>query len=163
MSAIEQSASVKFCVLLYKSSLETLWMIEEAFGRAAVKKTGLRVAQTFSWWPCECQWRTALRATVNFGKWREHPACAQCCAKWTIEEISGNTVLAQVGISVGSVHSIHHKGQHFVLNMLTLGNKETRVTVCWRRYHYAGWRFWFSSNIIIVSATVKRSERTTIR
>jgi hypothetical protein len=37
-------------------------------------------------------------------------------------------ILAQVGISVESVHSIRHKGQHLVLKMLTLGNKETRIT-----------------------------------
>jgi hypothetical protein len=38
MSATEQIANIKPCVLLYKSPLQTLQMLEEAYGKVAVKK-----------------------------------------------------------------------------------------------------------------------------
>jgi hypothetical protein len=39
MLSTEQRANIKLCVFLYKSPSETLRMREEAFGKAAMKKT----------------------------------------------------------------------------------------------------------------------------
>jgi hypothetical protein len=39
MSATEQRANIKCCVLLHKSPSETLRMLEEAYGQAATEKT----------------------------------------------------------------------------------------------------------------------------
>jgi hypothetical protein len=38
MSAAEQHTSIKFCVLLYRSPPEALRMLEEAYGKATMKK-----------------------------------------------------------------------------------------------------------------------------
>jgi hypothetical protein len=39
MTATEQCVNITFCFLLYKSSLELLRMLVEAYAKAAMKKT----------------------------------------------------------------------------------------------------------------------------
>jgi hypothetical protein len=47
MPATEQHANKKFCVLLHKSPSETLWLLEEVYGKAAIKKM-----QVYKWYKC---------------------------------------------------------------------------------------------------------------
>jgi hypothetical protein len=58
MSAADQSANIKFCILLYKSPSEILGMLEEAHGKTAMKKT-----RVYGWYKCEKRVSMTIRST----------------------------------------------------------------------------------------------------
>jgi hypothetical protein len=89
-------------------------------------ETQVYAGQTFSWWPCECQWRSTLRATYNCDKWRRHGACALCCAKWRTNEYSRDIRGCRNNSWKCSHYSLQR--QHLVPKMITLERKESRIT-----------------------------------
>jgi histone-lysine N-methyltransferase SETMAR len=108
MSVTEQRTNIKFCVLLKKSPSETLRMLEKAYGKAAMKKT-----QVYKW---HKRFRDG-RASVNDDPRSGRPSTSTndnniervrnvVRSDWrkSIQEIS-----SEIGISVGSVHSILRK------------------------------------------------------
>jgi histone-lysine N-methyltransferase SETMAR len=108
MSVTEQRTNIKFCVLLNKSPSETLRMLEKAYGKAAMKKT-----QVYRW---HKRFRDG-RASVNDDPRSGRPSTTT--NDDNIERVrnavrsdwrkSIQAISAEVGISVGSVHSILRK------------------------------------------------------
>lgn len=135
MKDTEQRANIKFCVLLHKSPSETLRLLQEAYGEAAMKKT-----QVFSWHKRFSEGRVIIKDDQRTGR----PSTSTNEAniqrvrdvimddrRKTIRELS-----AEVGISFGSVQKILHKhlnmhyiSQKLVPKMLTDEDKERRMVL----------------------------------
>lgn len=105
MSAIEQRANIKFCVLLHKSASETLRMLGEAYGKKAMKKT-----QVYQWHKRFRNGRASIHddprsgrpsTSTNYDNVERVRNVMQSDGRKGVREIS-----AEVGISGGSVHSI---------------------------------------------------------
>jgi ribosomal protein S25 len=135
MSLVEQRTNVKFCVLLEKSPSETVSFLNKAYGDTAMKKS-----QVFEW---HKRFREG-RVSVDDDKRSGRPPTA--INNENIERVrnivradrrlSVKKIASEVGISVGSCHSIllnelhmHRVCQHMVPKMLSPEQKETRMTL----------------------------------
>ncbi|XP_054709237.1 protein GVQW3-like [Uloborus diversus] len=135
MSLLEQRGNIKFCVLLEKSPSETLEMLRKAYGNSAMKKSAV-----YEWHKRFLGGRTTIEDNVRTGR----PSTST--TDDNIERVRKlvradrrtniDTIASELGISLGSVHSILHNDLnmhrvclHMVPKMLSPEQKEMRVTM----------------------------------
>lgn len=133
---LEQRANVKFCVKLGKSATETLHMMQQVYGDAAMSR-----ARCFEWHACFKSGRTSLEDDERSGR----PSTSS-----TLENVETirqfvhedrrrtiHNIAYIVNVSYGTVQSILmcdlnmcRVAAKFVLRLLTQEQKEHRVEVC---------------------------------
>ncbi|BFY99223.1 hypothetical protein BsWGS_02263 [Bradybaena similaris] len=111
MSLIEQRTNVKFCVLLEKSPSETLALLNKAYGATAMKKS-----QVFEWHKRFREGRVNVGDDVRSGRPatsinNENIERVRNVAR-ADKRLSVAKIASEVGISVGSCHTILHNELH---------------------------------------------------
>ncbi|GBO27165.1 hypothetical protein AVEN_111516-1 [Araneus ventricosus] len=137
MSSLEQSANIKFCVLLEKSPSETLEMPKKAYGNVAMKtrlctsgtSVFVKVAET-------SKMTLGLGAPSLPPQMKMSSAFEKSCVR--TDELTIDAFASELGISHGSVHSILHDELnmhriclHMVPKMLSPEQKEQCQTQCY--------------------------------